>query len=118
MQLGYFIIGLFVGIILNETTKDDPFKPVTFHDGKALSTRIYYYRYNPYQYNEIYPYGYYRYQPNSYSQGNNSGSRTNTNTGGGNTRSAESGESHGRTVEVNDRKKNWIKSLEIYMRGF
>ena len=85
MQLGYFIIGLFVGIILNETTKDDPFKPVTFHDGKALSTRIYYYRYNPYQYNQLYPYGYYRYNVNPYSQGNNSGESRSTNTGGGNT---------------------------------
>ena len=105
-SIAYFFFGFVAGLIIVESQRDRPFEPVTFHDGKALETRIYYYRYNPYQYNEIYPYGYYRYQPNPYSQGNNSGARTNTNTGGGNTRSAESGESHGKTVEVNDRKKN------------
>ena len=103
-SIAYFFLGFVAGLIIVESSKDEPFKPISFHDGKVLETRIYYYRYNPYQYNEIYPYGYYRYQPNPYSQGNNSGSRTNT--GGGNTRSTEQGESHGRTVEVNDRKKN------------
>jgi hypothetical protein len=104
--IAYFFFGFVAGLIIVESQRDRPFAPVAFHDGKALETRIYYYRYNPYQYNEIYPYGYYRYQPNPYSQGNNSGSRTNTNTGGGNIRGTEQGESHGRTVEVNDRKKN------------
>ena len=106
MQLGYFIIGLFVGIILNETTKDDPFKPVTFHDGRALETRIYYYRYNPYDYNQLYPYGYFRYQPNTYSRGNNGGEYRSTNTGGGRVRGTEQGTTHTNTIEVNDRKKN------------
>ena len=106
MQLGYFIIGLFVGIILNETTKDDPFKPVTFHDGRALETRIYYYRYNPYDYNQLYPYGYFRYQPNTYSRGNNGGEYRSTNTGGGRVRDIETGNQTTPTVNVNDRKKN------------
>ena len=105
-SIPYFFLGFVAGLIIVESSKDEPFKPIAFHDGKALETRIYYYRYNPYQYNQLYPYGYYNYNVNPYSQGNNSGSRTNTNTGGGNTRGTESGESHGRTVEVNDRKKN------------
>ena len=42
-----------------------------------------------------------------YSQGNNSGGyRGSSNTGVGQVRGTEQGESHGRTVEVNDRKKN------------
>jgi hypothetical protein len=86
--IAYFFFGFVAGLIIVESQRDRPFAPVAFHDGKALETRIYYYRYNP------------------YSQGNNSGSRTNTNTGGGNIRGTEQGESHGRTVEVNDRKKN------------
>ena len=105
MQLGYFIIGLFVGIILNETTKDDPFKPVTFHDGKALSTRIYYYRYNPYQYNQLYPYGYYRYNINPYSQGNNSGESRSTNTGGGNSNTGTKSFNH----TPQERQDSWGK---------
>ena len=90
-----------------ESQKDKPFAPVRFHDGKALETRIYYYRYNPYEYNQLYPYGYFRYQPNPYSQGNNSGGyRGSTNTGGGQVRDTEAGTTHTNTIEVNDRKKN------------
>ena len=77
-SIAYFFLGFVAGLIIVESSKDEPFKPIAFHDGKALETRIYYYRYNPYQYNEIYPYGYYRYQPNPYSQGNNSGSQRST----------------------------------------
>ena len=85
-SIAYFFFGFVAGLIIVESQRDRPFAPVTFHDSKALETRIYYYRYNPYQYNEIYPYGYYRYQPNPYSQGNNSGSRRSTGENkGGNT---------------------------------
>jgi len=76
--ISYFFFGFVAGLIIVEYGREKPFAPVQFHDGKALETRIYYYRYNPYQYNEIYPYGYYRYQPNPYSQGNNSGSQRST----------------------------------------
>ena len=75
-SLAYFFFGFVAGLIIVESQRDRPFAPVAFHDGKALETRIYYYRYNPYQYNEIYPYGYYRYQHNPYSRGNNSGVRS------------------------------------------
>jgi hypothetical protein len=84
-SLAYFFLGFVAGLIVIESQKDKPFAPVRFHDGKALETRIYYYRYNPYEYNQLYPYGYFRYQPNPYSQGNNSGEyRGNT---GGTTKS-------------------------------
>ena len=106
-SIAYFFFGFVAGLIIVESQRDRPFAPVTLHDGKALETRIYYYRYNPYQYNEIYPYGYYQYNVNPYSQGNNSGGyRGSSNTGVGQVRGTEQGESHGRTVEVNDRKKN------------
>ncbi len=88
--IAYFFLGFVAGLIVVESQKDKPFAPVRFHDGKALETRIYYYRYNPYEYNQLYPYGYFRYQPNPYSQGNNSGGyRGSTNTGGGQVRGTE-----------------------------
>ena len=106
-SIAYFFLGFVAGLIVVESQKDKPFAPVRFHDGKALETRIYYYRYNPYDYNQLYPYGYFRYQPNPYSQGNNSGGyRGSTNTGGGQVRDTESGTTHTNTIEVNDRKKN------------
>ena len=106
--IAYFFLGFVAGLIIVESQKDRPFAPVRFHDGKALETRIYYYRYNPYEYNQLYPYGYFRYQPNPYSQGNNSGGyRGSTNTGGGQVRDAERGVSQTNpTINVNDRKKN------------
>jgi len=86
-SLAYFFLGFVAGLIIVEFQRDEPFKPVVFHDGKALETRIYYYRYNPYQYNQLYPYGYYNYNVNTYSRGNNSGSQRSTgeSKGGGNT---------------------------------
>ena len=84
--IAYFFFGFVAGLIIVESQRDKPFAPVAFHDGKALETRIYYYRYNPYQYNQLYPYGYYNYNVNTYSRGNNSGVQRGTgeNRGGGN----------------------------------
>jgi len=110
--ISYFFFGFVAGLIIVEYGREKPFAPVQFHDGKALETRIYYYRYNPYQYNEIYPYGYYRYQPNPYSQGNNSGSRRSTgeNKGGG---KEVSGTTHTGTKSFNhtpqERTDSWGK---------
>ena len=85
-SIAYFFLGFVAGLIIVESQRDEPFKPVVFHDGKALETRIYYYRYNPYQYNQLYPYGYYNYNVNTYSRGNNSGSQRSTGENkGGNT---------------------------------
>ena len=53
--IAYFFLGFVAGLIVVESQKDKPFAPVRFHDGKALETRIYYYRYNPYEYNMIDP---------------------------------------------------------------
>ena len=77
-SIAYFFLGFVAGLIVIESQKDKPFAPVRFHDGKALETRIYYYRYNPYQYNQLYPYGYYNYNVNTYSRGNNSGRQRST----------------------------------------
>ena len=85
-SLAYFFFGFVAGLIIVESSKDEPFKPIALHDGKVLETRIYYYRYNPYQYNQLYPYGYYNYNVNTYSRGNNSGRHRGTgeNKGGSN----------------------------------
>ena len=108
VTLAYFFIGFVAGVIVNEKSQENPFEPISFHDGKVLETRIFYYRYNPYEYNQLYPYGHYSYRPNPYSQGNNSGEyRGTTNTGGGQARDTERGVSQTtQTINVNDRKKN------------
>jgi len=90
-SIAYFFLGFVAGLIIVESQKDEPFKPIAFHDGKALETRLYYYRYNPYQYNQLYPYGYYKYNVNPYSQGNNSGGHRGSSNTGGQVRDSESG---------------------------
>ena len=113
--IAYFFFGFVAGLIIVEYGRENPFAPVQFHDGKALETRIYYYRYNPYQYNEIYPYGYYNYNVNTYSRGNNSGRQRSSgeNKGGSGGGEGGSGTTHTGTKSFNhtaqERTDSWGK---------
>jgi len=93
--LMYFFFGFVAGLVVVESQKDEPFKKVDYYSSpsSAIETRVYLYRNNRYyDYNQLYPYGYYRYNVNPYSQGNNSGYRSSSNTGGSQVRDTEAGQ--------------------------
>jgi len=104
--IAYFFLGFVAGLAVMEFANGKP--PVKINHSVNGYPIGYDYHFRPWLYRS----GVYQYNP--YSQGNNSGSRANTSNGGenrggnrGNTgRGIEQGENHGRTIEVNDRKKN------------
>ena len=99
-SLAYFALGIFTGLTISVLMKDaEPISPVVIYDGYRTG----------YQYPPRYPYGYdYYFRPLQYRSGVYSTSNTRSNEGsrGGGRKDTERGENHGRTIEVNDRKKN------------
>ena len=97
-SFGFFIIGIFTGLTISVLMKDSkPVSPIIIHDTYRLG-----YRYPPF-----YPYGYdYYFRPLEYRGGGHSRSNTKTDEGRRGGKDTERGENHGRTIEVNDRKKN------------